>query len=563
MNTADRDADRTLSEYLETLYRRRWSLAATAVVVFAGFAGYAFLSPPVYRATVLLDFEKPVEPLAMTRGYEAPDDEFLPTQASLVATDTALREVYDSLRLARAAEFKDGLRSLRKAVTVLPVPRTRLAYVHVESLDAGRAAAIANALAQRYVRQNVEDQRFMAKSLLAQLEAQAKSPAAARLYDALPPIAADPALQDIRAQTLKAEEELSRLRAVYTDEHPAVASARSQLEQLRAARRRELARAVLALREQLSGRLKPNNVRVVDAALPPDRPVRPRKLLALLLGALGGLGLGALAAFALDALDQTVRTNHDVERGLGLTLLGYIPWTKVRGAEKVYAPLVAAESSAASEAFRNLRTMVVLAKTADPEPFLMVTSAAQEEGKSFVAANLAVAVSQLGRRTLLIDGDLRRPSQHRLLGCSPKAGLADYLSRRAGDPAELVQRPAGLPALDVLTGGTRAASPSELLSGERLEELVAWARQRYDRVIVDAPPVFPVSDSLLWGRHARSSILVLRAGRTPAPLVQMACARLREAGVDILGGVVNAVPPGWLGALDGHDFDRYRRRIAQ
>jgi capsular exopolysaccharide synthesis family protein len=251
-----------------------------------------------------------------------------------------------------------------------------------------------------------------------------------------------------------------------------------------------------------------------------------------------------------------------VERGLGLPLLGHIPWVRARKGEKVHAPLVAQDISSTSEAFRNLRTMVVFAKAADPEPFVLVTSAVQQEGRSFVASNLAVALSQLGRRTLLIDGDLRRPAQHLMLPEPVERGLSDVLAGREADPSTLVRRAEGS-ELDVLPGGPRPPNPTELLNGEPLDALLAWARERYDRVVVDCPPVFPVSDVLLWGSRARACVLVSRAGRTRVPVVQMAAARLRAGGVDILGGVINGTRPGPLAFADSHDFDRYCRRLAQ
>ncbi len=256
-------------------------------------------------------------------------------------------------------------------------------------------------------------------------------------------------------------------------------------------------------------------------------------------------------------LDQTVRSYHDVERGLGLPLLGRIPRTRVRKGERVYEPLVSAKVSVVSEAFRDLRTMVALAKASESEPCLLVTSSVQEEGKSFVAANLAVAHAQLGRKVLLIDGDLRRPSQHVILSAEPERGLADFLAGKVKDPSDVLQK-IDVPHLEVLFGGSKPSDPSELLNAEQLAALVLWARERYDRVIVDCPPVFPVSDVLLWGRHVRSSIIVSRAGRTRVALVRTACDRLRSGGIDILGGVLNGAPAS-PGRGELRDFERYCR----
>jgi tyrosine-protein kinase Etk/Wzc len=556
------DGDRTVFDYAETVYRRRGTAALVAAAVFGAFALYAFGSAPVYRASATLDVEKPAEPFPAGGGaYIPPEEDYLPTQAKLIASDTALRRVYEELRLGETREFLRGVPALREAVSVLPVPRTRLCTIAAESRDPQRAAAIVQALADLYLKRNLENQTFMPRKVLAELDARGRRRDARRFYESLPAVAANPEVVDLGEQLARARAETAKLRAVFKDDHPLVVAAHNQIAQLQASRDAAVDRAVAGFRTGLAA-LRPNNARLVDPAEAPDRPVRPRKRLALLLGLLGGGLLGVLSALCLETLDQTVRTHGDMERGLGLPVLGHIPLARRKKGERVYAPLVRADPSSQGEAFRTLRTMVVFAKASDPDPFLLVTSAVQEEGKSFVAANLAVALAQLGRKVLLIDGDLRRPSQHLLLGAAAKRGLADVLSGRAADPGQAVVK-GEVPNLEVLQGGARPSNPSELLSGEQLASLAAWARERYDRVVVDCPPVFPVGDVLLWGRHARSTILVSRAGRTRVPVVEMACSRLRAGGMDILGGVINGTRRSTLPFADGRDFDRYCRGPAQ
>lgn len=559
----DQAVDRTLFDYIEILYRRRWATLAVAAGVIAAFAGYAFYSRPVYRASATLEVEKPGELFSGgPTGFVPLEEDYIPTQARLMGNDAALRAVYGELKLAENPEFARGLPALRDAVSVLPVPRTRLATISVESRDPKAAVAIVEALERRYLDSNLNNQLFMPKKVLAELDRRARGPGARKFYAALPFVASNQVVVDLNSQVLRAQAELAKLRVTFKDDYPAVAAAKSQLALLESSRDAAVDGAVRTYRAQLAGDLSANNVRVVDPATTPDRPVRPRKQLALLLGLVAGLALGGLTALCLETLDQSVRTHADVERGLGLALLGHIPLARPRKGEKIYAPMLSADMTSMSEAFRNLRTMIVFAKSSDPEPFLLVTSTVQQEGKSFVAANLAVALAQLGRRTLLIDGDLRRPSQHQILATPAKRGLSDYLSGRVADPAQLITK-AEVGHLDILPGGPRPPNPSELLSGEQLAALLVWARERYDRVIVDCPPVFPVSDVMLWGQHIRSAILVARAGRTRMPLIQMACTRLRSGGVDILGGVINGTRPRTLTFADGHDFDRYCREMQE
>lgn len=534
----------TISDFVSIMIRRRWTALGVAAGVFGTLAAYAYLSTPVYRATSLLVIEKVSDVVTQNGPDRAPDEDYLATQARLIVSETALGKVYADLSLAKTEEFGNGLHALRKRVTVLTVPRTRLTQVNVESKDPKLAAAIANALAGNYVKGNLDSQLFMPKNVLHVLQTRAKGPEAQRIYESLPAVIENTLIQDIKSQILKGEVALAELRATYADGHPTVLAMQGQLALMRAARARELENVVRSVTTKLSGQLRPNNVRVVDAAQPPLKPARPRKNLALLLGVLGGLCLGVLSALGLESLDETVRTHTDLQRKLGLAFLGEIPLTRPKKGDKIYSPLVASQESLPGEAFRDLRTMVAVSK-APSDPFLLVTSTIQQEGKSFVATNLAVSLSQLGRKVLIIDGDLRRPSQHRNLAFAAKAGLSDFLSGIEGDLSKLTRR-TDLPNLDVIPAGKRPANPSELLNTEQMRQLIEWARQRYDRVVVDCPPVFPVGDVLLWGRHVSASILVSRAGRTRVPLIQMACERLRAGGIDVLGGVLNGTRVGPL-----------------
>ncbi len=547
----------TFSDYLGILSRRRWTVAGVAFGFLALMGAYAFLTKPVYRATALVDVER-VSDVTAPPTNPAVDDDYLATQAKLIVSETALRKVYRDLALDQTEEFKTRQR-FRDAVEVLAVPKTRLCYINAESVDRALAVKIADALAQNFIQENLNNQLFMSKHVLASLDKRARGADAQKVYESLPAVLASPLIQGYKQRILQVEGDLASLRTKETDDHPEVVALRTQLGLLRSARDQEIDRIVGSFRAELSGQLRPNNVRLIDPPYWPERPVRPRKMLALLLGIFGGLVLGCLAAIGLESLDQTIRTQRDVERGVGLPVLGHIPRLRLKKREKIYAQLLSPEPSLTSEAFRTLRAMLASADKPGRDAFLLVTSAAQDEGKSFVAANLAVALSQLGKKTLIIDGDLRRASQDRILGEGGQRGLSDFLSGKVASPGELLQG-TGVPALDLIGAGEIPPNPAELLSVEALPKLLKWAHERYDRVIVDCPPVFPISDTLLWGIRVRTSLMVSRSGYTPLDLLRTACERLRAGGVEIVGAVINGARPRSLGYADGRDFKRYIRR---
>jgi polysaccharide biosynthesis transport protein len=559
MAEQDQDIELNFAQYVEILSRRRWIVVLISLAVFAASAGYAFLATPVYRATALLNIEYVRKAVAQQGPtVEEDSEDYFETQFKLITSDTLLRRVYDDLHLAQTPDFAEGLATLREAVAVSQLPRTRLANVSVDSTDPAWAIHISNTLTQYFVEQNLNNQLFMSKAVLDALQQRMSGSEAQKVNESLPSVVNNRLIQSIKEQIFTAEAQLADLRMKYTDQHPQVIALRSRLSSMKKVLDNEVDNVVQSLKTELSGQLQGNNVRIVDAAKLPTRPVKPRKLLAILFGIVGGFSLGIFAAVLVELLDQTVRTQDDLERKIGLPFLGVIPLTRHKKNAKAYEQLMSPEVSLISEAFRNLRTMVDFAESVDHENAIIVTSSVQEEGKSFVATNLAVALAQLGRDVLMVDGDLRRPRQHRNLLASSEKGLSDFLSGAVTDPAELVQ-PTEIPNLHVITCGPRPPNPAELLNTPKLGEFVAWARKKYGRVVVDCTPVFPISDTMLWGRHVRQAVFVARFGRTRAPLIRTACARLRTGGLKLLGGIVNGARLGTMSYADGRYYEQYYR----
>jgi len=559
MADSEQEVDLNLAQYLEIMARRRWIVLTIAVLVFSAAASYAMFSQPVFRATTVLNIEREGGTSATGPGIaDIQDEEYFETQFKLIASDTALRRVYADLALASSKDFGRGVPSLASAISIVQVPRTRLCQVNVDSTEPRLAMNISSTLAQHFVDQNLNNKMYMSKDVLEALQVRMKGGDPEKLNQSLPSVVNNKLIQDIKAQIFAGEAQLADLRMKYTDSHPALISLKSRLASMRKVLNNEVDNIVASLKTELSGQLRANNVRVIDMPQLPEKPVRPRKALALAFGLVGGLALGIIAALLLEMLDQTVRTQADVERRIGMPFLGLIPFARQKKGAAIYAPLISAEVSLLSESFRNLRTMVGFAELLEGEPIVLMTSSVQEEGKSFVASNLAVAMAQLGQRVLIVDGDLRRPRQHGNLRASSEKGLIDFLSGAEPDPAALVQK-TEIPNLDIITCGTRPPNPAELLNTEQLARFVAWARGRYARVIVDCPPVFPISDIQLWGRHVKPAIFVTRFGRTRVPLIQTACARLRGSGIKILGGVINGARLGTMTYADGRYYEQYYR----
>src|SRR5437667_5419509 len=295
---------------------------------------------------------------------------------------------------------------------------------------------------------------------------------------------------------------------------------------------------------------KATAVTVVEHSPLPGVPVKPKPVQAILLGLLAGLAAGIAFVCTADSPDRSVKTGDQAEAATGLPVLAAIPEMSLDGAKKhrkrrEHAPLRAANyrlvadapDSQVAEAFRNLRAALsLLGPEADRKIFLF-TSALPGEGKSFASANCAIVLAQQGHRVLLIDGDLRRPTLHKIFRLpSAQSDNGDWpgtvdclvggsdLSRAVrstpisqvevnDDTATAIASAEG--QLDILAGGRRAPNPAEILSGPRFSDLLAEAVRLYDRVVIDSAPVLAVSDTLLIAPFVQTVCMVLQANRTP------------------------------------------------
>jgi polysaccharide biosynthesis transport protein len=319
----------------------------------------------------------------------------------------------------------------------------------------------------------------------------------------------------------------------------------------------------------VSAGMNASNIRVVDAAVPATRPVRPRPILNLGLALLLGLGCGIGVSFLQEHLDNTLKNTDDIERVLRVPALALIPSRESleHGGMGVYglAEKVAShqngngktallkrgktwiridgngtQHSALSEAFRGLRTSVLLSAAGRPPRSLTFVSAEPGEGKTTVASNLAISLAQLGKRVLLIDGDMRRPCIHKLFNIEENSsGLVTFLAGEEGW-SHLV-RPTGVANLDCMICGPVPPNPSELLSSDRMLTLMFEVMREYQFVLIDAPPLLNVTDGRILATMVEGAILVVRGGYTPQELAQEAQFHVRDVGARLIGVVLNDV----------------------
>jgi receptor protein-tyrosine kinase len=282
----------------------------------------------------------------------------------------------------------------------------------------------------------------------------------------------------------------------------------------------------------------PIKATIVDSATYDDNPVEPKTTLYIAIALVLGLVIGAALALVRDLLDTTVKSPDDVSSAAPGSLLTHIAFDP----NMHKAPLLtdAGRNSPRSEAFRLLRTNLQFIDLDQNPKSFVITSAVPGEGKTSTTTNLAMALAQAGKRVLVVDGDLRRPSIAKLLGLETVVGLTTVLVGRS-TLAETIQvhQESGI---HVLSSGPIPPNPTEILQSRATRDLLLGLRDMFDAVIIDAPPLLPVADAAIMATDADGAILVVRHGKTTKEQLRLAVTRLNQVNAKLYGYVVNMTP---------------------
>jgi capsular exopolysaccharide synthesis family protein len=504
MDTRAEHDEVDLRHWLHVLGRRKWTIATVTFVVVASALVASFLQTPVYRATA--------EMLIQSRASERLFDPSTGEPATQTAVQTEIevltsKAVQDKVRAA----IGDAPR-----IHARQVGQTNVVEVSAESTIPAKAAKVANAYVQAYI----EFRRTQAVDDL---------------------LAAGQEIQNKIADLQRQIDELdARVAAAAPAERAAVAADA-------AAQRTTLLNQLAGFKErfdqlQVDAALKSGGAQLVTPAAVPIDPVRPtparNAALALAVGLMFGTGLALL----LDRLDDSVKSKDDLERAAGVQVLALIPavggW---RDRQEPRVVSLAEPTSPAAEAYRSLRTSLQFLALERPVRTLQVTSPAAAEGKTTTLANLAVALARAGQQVVVVCCDLRRPRVHEFFGLSNGMGFTNVLLGEAPLSAVLQEVP-DVERLAVLASGPLPPNPSELLASRRTVEVLAALQGGADVVLVDSPPVIPVSDAAVLAGRVDATLLVATAGDTTRREVARAVELLRQVGAPLVGAVLNGVP---------------------
>ncbi len=304
---------------------------------------------------------------------------------------------------------------------------------------------------------------------------------------------------------------------------------------------REVYEAVLARMKEasLAGTIPSEFIRVVEEARPARAPFRPNPQRALVRGGSLGIVLGFMAIFIVYYADHRFKRTEEVERALGVPVLGTLPL--IHEKEFEHRGLIAhfKDNGEVAESFRTLRASLVMKSQRRDMQCLMVTSTHSGEGKSLVATNLAISMAQDGRKTLLVGGDLRRPSLHKLFKPEVNKGLVPALEGRQTWQDSTFK--SAVPNLSILAAGTIPSRPAELLGQGHLQALLDEARDAYDQIILDAPPILGISDGLILMPYCDAILFVVRYGVTHSVSARYAMQKIEASGTRCIGAVMNGV----------------------
>jgi capsular exopolysaccharide synthesis family protein len=302
----------------------------------------------------------------------------------------------------------------------------------------------------------------------------------------------------------------------------------------------------------------PNNVRVVDYAIPPKKAIAPKRTLVVAVSFLLALGCGIGLAFVIEYLDDSIRSVEDVETFLRLPSVALIPQSENNAPRRLLGTRGVARNGAngnrevllteiekrspIAEAYRHLRTSILLSTAGRPPKSLLITSSVPSEGKTTTAVNTAISLAQTGAKVLLIDADMRRPRIHGIFNLGNTQGLSSLL---AGDLplSELasVVRQTGVPGLSIITAGPLPPNPAELVGSEEMLKLMAAVTAEFTHIIVDSPPVAAFTDGVLIASMVEGVLLVVHCGKSSRKVVGRARKLLRDVGARMIGVVLNKV----------------------
>jgi len=424
------------------------------------------------------------------------------------------------------------------------------------------------------------------------------------MLDSIPEVLRNDLIREIKEMEVNLYKRISELSKKYGRNHPKMISVNSEMESLKERKSKEIQRVINSLRNEyqvalakektllkalakqkkeslelnqksiqygvlrreaesarhmyellikrfketsLTEDMKTGNIRIVDPAEVPKYPIRPRKKLNIFLSVFLGLFMGIAVAFTFEYLDNTLKAPEDIREYLKIPYLGPVP-TFDLDRENVDKPELITHyspKSTASESYRGIRTSLLFSSADKVPKVILVTSAGPSEGKTLTSTNLAITMAQAGSRVIIVDCDMRKPKVHKMFNLSRDMGMSSVL---VSDDLETILDnvilQSGVPNLDVIPCGPIPPNPSEIIGSQKMKRIMETLGNKYDRIIVDSPPITAVTDSTVLAKFVDGVMLVVHAGVTPKQIVKTGLEQIQGVDANVLGAVLNDVDTG-------------------
>jgi len=481
-----------------------WSWLIILTTALAGGAAYYRVSNeiPLYRASTLVMVNEAPANQSINYTTMMTSERLAQTYAQLITTRPVLMAVAEML----------GPDQPIGSIGVQVLENTQLMRISVVDTDPVRAAIVANTVVAVFAEQNQTEQASSYAASKQNLESQM-----AQLDQQ---IQASSATLDSLGTASENQVERDRLNSILAQYRQTYAYLMQSYEQVRLAEVQSI-----------------SNIIQKEPAIPPGYPFTPVVFRTTMMGALLGFLLGVGLIVLFEALDDTIRDPEEIAQKFGVPLLGMIATHE----SEDEGPIAQNKPrSPITEAFRSLRTNIQFTGVDHPLHTILITSPSPKDGKSTVAANLSVVFAQGDRKVVLIDADLHRPKQHKLLGISNRRGLSELFTQ----PVLLMDgnvRDTSVPNLSILTSGSLPPNPAELLGSEKMRQILSQLNQQAEVIIIDSPPLMAVTDAAVLSSRADGVLLVIRPSVTKLQACKHTIEQLKHVGANVLWYVLNEV----------------------
>lgn len=554
------EEEKKFTDYINMFLKRKEIIITFFAVAIVLSAIYYYRMPNVYEATAQLliggessiTTSPEVAAAKIKEGYY----DYLETQLFIIKSKPIVQILVNQLELPKKYDYfatGDAVSLVQEMINLKKVGKTQVVNLSVTFTDAKLCAQITNTLTDLYIKQSVatklyfsdqvlkwfpeESEKIKMQTVYGQLQELSKKD----VIESLPSVVNDPIIRQLKSKKSSLEAEEKSLSTRYKDKHPVTLKIHEDLKFVNDSIKIETQKIVDNLKQELAGKLQLSNIRVVQYAEIPTIPIGPKRIKGIMITGIIGLLMGCGLVYLLDYLDNTIRSEEDIEKYIKLPYLGHIPAIKDKSKDECERRIVTSSSpeSSLAEAFKNIRTGIVFSAPPEVLRSILVTSTIPSEGKTLVSTNLATTIALDGNKVLLIDSDMRRPTIHNTFKLENTTGLSNYLTGNVS--LDLVINKTFIENLQFISAGPTPPNPSGLLGSFKMEEFINDVKERFDRVVIDGPPLVGVSDSIILSKLVNGTLLVIRFGTASRDVVVRAKQCLQEVNSNIIGAVLNDV----------------------